>query len=94
MVKNYLNYNFDAIVILVYGIGGYSYDILEVFSNWAKKNGKIIVAKSQVLFGKTDLSHYEVGKIASSLGIISSNTLTLEATIAKLSLKQWVKRCK
>lgn len=73
-----------ALIVLVYGLGGQSEEIWEVLGQWVK-SGHIVVAKSQCLFGGTDLNRYAVGRQAVERGILSASNMSLEASFAKLS---------
>jgi len=76
--------NPQALIVLVYGLGGQSEDIWDVLGQWVK-SGHIVVAKSQCAFGETDLNKYSVGRQAAERGIISASNMSLEASFAKLS---------
>jgi len=76
--------NPQALIVLVYGLGGQSEDIWDVLGEWVK-SGHIVVAKSQCVFGETDLNKYAVGRQAADRGILSASHMSLEASFAKLS---------
>jgi len=80
-IQNYLKNDFDTIIVLVYGLGGHK---KEIFKELSKSNKKII-AKSNCIYGETDLNFYEVGKNAKKVGIKSAKNLSLEAVFAKES---------
>jgi L-asparaginase len=73
-----------ALIVLVYGLGGQCEGIWDVLGEWVK-SGHIVVAKSQCVFGETDLNKYAVGRQAKERGILSASTMSLEASFAKLS---------
>ena len=76
--------NPQALIVLVYGLGGQSEDIWDVLGEWVK-SGHMVVAKSQCVFGETDLNKYAVGRQAADRGILSATQMSLEASFAKLS---------
>lgn len=74
----------QALIVLVYGLGGQSEDIWDALGEWVK-SGHTVVAKSQCVFGETDLNKYAVGRQAAERGILSASSMSLEACFAKLS---------
>jgi len=76
--------NPEALIVLVYGLGGQREEIWDVLGSWVKA-GHMVVAKSQCVYGKTDLNKYAVGRQAAERGILSASTMSLEASFAKLS---------
>jgi L-asparaginase len=76
--------NPQALIVLVYGLGGQSEDIWDVLGQWVQ-SGHMVVAKSQCVFGETDLNKYAVGRQAADRGILSASNMSLEASFAKLS---------
>ncbi len=75
-----------GIVIEAYGLGGMNY----MRRNMVKAIGKIIkrgvpvVACSQCLYERTDLTKYEVGRAAMLEGAISGRDMTSESAVTKL----------
>ncbi len=76
--------NPQALIVLVYGLGGQSEDIWDVLGEWVQ-SGHVVIAKSQCVFGETDLNKYAVGRQAANRGILSGSNMSLEASFAKLS---------
>lgn len=76
----------QGIVIEGYGLGGMSF----IRRNMAAAIGEIIrrgipvIASSQCLYERSDLTKYEVGREALLKGAISAQDMTSESTIAKL----------
>lgn len=73
-----------ALIVLVYGLGGQCEEIWDVLGWWVE-SGHMVVAKSQCVFGETDLNKYTVGRQAAERGILSASGMSLEACFAKLS---------
>jgi L-asparaginase len=76
--------NPQALIVLVYGLGGQGEEIWDVLGLWVK-SGHIVVAKSQCVYGETDLNKYAVGRQAAERNILSATNMSLEACFAKLS---------
>ena len=75
----------DALIIHGYGIGNVPSD--KPFLNIIKKinnSGTIVVAGSQCMVGRVDLTTYETGLELKELGIIEASDMTIEAIYAKL----------
>lgn len=75
----------DALVIRGYGIGNVPSDkpFLEIIKK-INDSGTIVVAASQCMYGRVDLTTYETGLELKELGIIESADMTIEAIYAKL----------
>ena len=74
----------DALIIDGYGVGNIPSDT--AFINAIKKlskRGTLIIANTQCLFGRVDLSTYETGRLLKETGIIEASDMTLEAIYAK-----------
>jgi L-asparaginase len=76
--------NPQALIILVYGLGGQCEYIWDVLGEWVK-SGHMVIAKSQCVFGETNLNKYAVGRQAAERGILSASNMSLETCFAKLS---------
>ena len=77
-----------AIVLEGYGLGGVPYmqeNLLEPIDRGLKA-GIPFVLRTQAPFGGTNLSVYEVGQKALSLGVVSAQNMTREALMTKLML--------
>lgn len=77
---------YRAIMIEAFGIGGIHFlhrNFCEKISE-LYKGGIAIVVTSQCLYEKSDLTKYEVGRIALAAGAISAGDMTSEAAFTKL----------
>ncbi len=75
-----------GIVIEGYGLGGMNYirrNIVGCIGNLIKNNIPVI-ASSQCLYERSDLTKYEVGRLALLEGAISAQDMTSESAITKL----------
>ncbi len=80
---------YHGILIEAFGAGGLHYlhrDLYEKLLELRKSEIPVVVA-SQCLYEKSDLSKYEVGKLALQRGVISAQDMTSEAALTKL---MWV----
>ena len=80
--------DFDALVIVSFGVGGLpiyeQQDYLRVLEAW-HVSGKPIVITTQVRHEGSDLAVYEVGaRIAKTPGILQAHTMTIESVVTKL----------
>ncbi len=73
-----------GLVVLTYGLGGHREELWEVLGERVAR-GNLVVAKSQCIYGRTDLSKYRAGRMGADRGVWSASILSLEATFAKLS---------
>jgi len=80
------NNGLKVIILEAFGSGNFpmrgKYNLLPFIENCRKSNMEIIIT-SQAPFDSVDLSLYESGKTALSLGAISAGDMTVEATITK-----------
>lgn len=79
---------YDALVIEGFGVGGlpnyHQQELLKAIEKWSAL-GKLVVFSTQVQHEGSDMSVYEVGRIAKELpGIIEAKDMTPEAIITKL----------
>lgn len=84
-----LQSDYKGIVIEAFGAGGLHYvhrDLYEKLLELRQREIPVVVA-SQCLYEKSDLSKYEVGKLALERGVISAQDMTSEAALTKL---MWV----
>lgn len=80
---------YRGILIEAFGAGGLHYlhrDLYEKLLELRRCEIPVVVA-SQCLYEKSDLSKYEVGKLALQRGVISAQDMTSEAALTKL---MWV----
>ncbi|RVU71182.1 MULTISPECIES: asparaginase [Lactobacillus] len=75
-----------GIVIEAYGMGGMNYIRRNMVAAVGKliKMGIPVIASSQCLYERSDLTKYEVGRLALLEGAISARDMTSESAIAKL----------
>ncbi|MBB1062493.1 asparaginase [Limosilactobacillus fastidiosus] len=75
-----------GIVIEGYGLGGMNYIRRNMVGAIGEliKNGIPVIATSQCLYERSDLTKYEVGREALLKGAISAHDMTSESTITKL----------
>lgn len=75
----------DALIINGYGVGNVPSDkpFLNIIEK-INKSGTIIIANTQCLFGRVDLSTYETGIKLKDIGIVEAADMTLEAIYAKI----------
>ena len=80
------NGSYQALVIEGFGSGGIPNRKTEFLNKLQKlvEDGMIVVCKTQCFYGKTDMSIYEVGRLAMDAGIISMSNITTEALVTKL----------
>ncbi len=77
---------YRAILIEAFGIGGVHF----LHRNFCQKiaqlssRGIVIVISSQCLYEKSDLTQYEVGRVALAAGAVSAGDMTSEAAFTKL----------
>ena len=77
---------YHAILIEAFGIGGVHF----LHRNFCQKiaqlssRGIVIVISSQCLYEKSDLTQYEVGRVALAAGAVSAGDMTSEAAFTKL----------
>lgn len=75
-----------GIVIEAYGMGGMNYirrNMVKAVSDLIKR-GIPVITSSQCLYERSDLTKYEVGRLALLEGAISAHDMTSEAAITKL----------
>jgi L-asparaginase len=79
------NLKLDALIIHGYGIGNVPSDksFLDVIKK-INESGTIVVAGSQCLYGRVDLTTYETGLELKEIGIVEVADMTLEAIYSKL----------
>ena len=86
MLKAMVDAGCKGIVVEAYGLGGMNY----MRRNMVKAVGEIIkqgipvIACSQCLYERTDLTKYEVGRAALLEGAISGRDMTSESAVTKL----------
>lgn len=75
-----------GIVIEAYGLGGMNYIRRNIVAAVGKliKKGIPVIASSQCLYERSDLTKYEVGRLALLEGAISARDMTSESAITKL----------
>ena len=75
-----------GIVIEGYGLGGMNFIRRNMVGAIGEliKNGIPVIATSQCLYERSDLTKYEVGREALLKGAISAHDMTSESTITKL----------
>lgn len=78
--------SYQALVIEGFGSGGIPNRKTEFLNKLQKlvDEGMIVVCKTQCFYGKTDMSIYEVGRLAMDAGVISMSNITTEALVTKL----------
>ena len=86
-----LRHQFHALVIEGFGVGGLpggeDGDMIKEVMEWLS-HGRLVVFSTQVQHEGSDLSVYEVGRIAKELpGVLEAQDMTPEAVVAKL---MWV----
>ncbi len=75
-----------GIVIEAYGLGGMNFirrNLVAVIGDLIHR-GIPVIATSQCLYERSDLTRYEVGRLALLEGAISSHDMTAESAITKL----------
>lgn len=75
-----------GIVVEAYGLGGMNYIRRNMVAAVGKliKQGIPVIASSQCLYERSDLTRYEVGRLALLEGAISARDMTSESAITKL----------
>lgn len=86
-IFEYLLPNYDGLIIEGFGMGGLpstNPKLLEYLTKWTEEN-KLVVFSTQVQHEGSDLSIYEVGRIARSMpGVLEAHDMTPEAVVTKL----------
>lgn len=90
-ILDYIINRYDALVIEGFGVGGlpdhHDKELLKAVQRWTDA-GKLVVFSTQVQHEGSDMSVYEVGRLAKQLdGVIEAKDMTPEAIITKL---MWV----
>lgn len=78
--------SYQALVIEGFGSGGIPNRKTEFLNKLEKlvAEDMVVVCKTQCFYGKTDMSIYEVGRLAMDAGVISMSNITTEALVTKL----------
>ena len=78
--------DYKGILIEAFGAGGMHYIHRDLYKKLSelKQSNIAVVLTTQCLYEKSDLSKYEVGKMAVESGVISAIDMTSEAAITKL----------
>lgn len=81
-----LQMNYRGIVIEAFGAGGIHFVHRDLISELQKvvEHGISVVVCSQCLYERSDLSIYQVGKLALKQGVIEAYDMTTEAAVTKL----------